>query len=190
MAPEVVRQTGAGRQADIWSVGCTIIEMATGKPPFSQFEAPVSALFHIAVTHKPPVFPDCLSDTAHDFLRLCFMKNPRDRPNAHTLLQHPFITSSFLAAPSVRNMRSTKLTLSVNVDNSSSDEDNGGGRNGDLGVVTTRQRSNTTPTQNHSSDNHYGSGGGGGGGGGGGWGGGGGGGGGWGGGSGGGGGRW
>jgi serine/threonine protein kinase len=44
----VIKQTGHGWQADIWSVACTVIEMATGKPPWHEFSTSISALFHIA----------------------------------------------------------------------------------------------------------------------------------------------
>jgi serine/threonine protein kinase len=40
MAPEVVAETGHGEKADIWSIGCTLYEMATGKPPWSFVDNP------------------------------------------------------------------------------------------------------------------------------------------------------
>ncbi len=72
MAPEVIRQTGHGRQADIWSVGCTVYEMLTGKPPYHEIQDQVSALFHIASATSPPALPPGLSTEAQDFLSLCF----------------------------------------------------------------------------------------------------------------------
>lgn len=91
MAPEVITQTGHGRQADIWSVACTVIEMATGKPPWSQYGSQVSAMFHIAKSKGPPMIPEDLSPDCKDFLYLCFNRNWRQRPQASTLLQHPFL---------------------------------------------------------------------------------------------------
>lgn len=72
MAPEVIKQSGHGRQADIWSVACTVIEMATGKPPWSQYGSQVSAMFQIASSKGPPTIPENLSAECKDFLYLCF----------------------------------------------------------------------------------------------------------------------
>lgn len=91
MAPEVITQSGYGRQADIWSVGCTIIEMATGKPPWSQYGSQVSAMFNIAKSKGPPTIPEHLSADCKDFLYLCFNRKPHERPPASTLLKHPFL---------------------------------------------------------------------------------------------------
>ncbi|KAK4372449.1 hypothetical protein RND71_007833 [Anisodus tanguticus] len=77
MAPEVILQTGHSFSADIWSVGCTIIEMATGKPPWSQQYQEVAALFHIGTTKSHPPIPEHLSAEAKDFLLKCLQKiNP------------------------------------------------------------------------------------------------------------------
>lgn len=94
MAPEVIKQTGHGRQADIWSVGCTVIEMLTGKPPWAEFTTQVSALFHIASSKDPPTMPPGSSPECQAFLLLCFKRDPKERPNATRLLQHEFIRAT------------------------------------------------------------------------------------------------
>nr|XP_043625031.1 mitogen-activated protein kinase kinase kinase NPK1-like [Erigeron canadensis] len=95
MAPEVILQTGHSFSADIWSVGCTVIEMATGKPPWSQQYQEVAALFHIGTTKDHPPIPDHLSAEANDFLLKCLQKEPDFRPDASELLQHPFVTGEY-----------------------------------------------------------------------------------------------
>ncbi|XP_028770819.1 mitogen-activated protein kinase kinase kinase NPK1 isoform X2 [Neltuma alba] len=98
MAPEVILQTGHSFSADIWSVGCTVIEMATGKPPWSQQYQEVAALFHIGTTKSHPPIPDHLSLGAKDFLLKCLQKEPVLRPSASELLQHPFVTGEHMGS--------------------------------------------------------------------------------------------
>ncbi|GMH20008.1 hypothetical protein Nepgr_021849 [Nepenthes gracilis] len=112
MAPEVILQTGHSFSADVWSVGCTIIEMATGKPPWSQQYQEVAALFHIGMTKSHPPIPGHLSTKAKDFLLRCLQKEPNLRPSASDLLQDPFVTEEFTEAhsESAGNQMATPVT--------------------------------------------------------------------------------
>ncbi|XP_062190998.1 mitogen-activated protein kinase kinase kinase NPK1-like isoform X2 [Phragmites australis] len=92
MAPEVIVGSGHNCSADIWSVGCTVIEMATGKPPWSHEYQEVSLLYYVGTTKSHPPIPEHLSPEAKDFLLKCLQKEPEMRSAASTLLQHPFIT--------------------------------------------------------------------------------------------------
>jgi serine/threonine protein kinase len=56
MAPEIISMKGAQTASDIWSLGCTIIELMTGTPPFFNLP-PLSALYHIAESEELPPLP-------------------------------------------------------------------------------------------------------------------------------------
>ncbi|XP_073151550.1 mitogen-activated protein kinase kinase kinase 3-like [Henckelia pumila] len=91
MAPEVVMNTnGYSLPVDIWSLGCTVLEMATSKPPWSQYEG-VAAIFKIGNSRDAPEIPDNLSADAKSFIRLCLQREPSARPTASQLLGHPFV---------------------------------------------------------------------------------------------------
>ena len=92
MAPEVMKQEGHGRFADIWSLGCLVVEMATGKPPWHYKTNPVSVFMHVCNTEELPRLPD-LSSEAKDFIFSCFRREPTERPNVCKLLKHRFIKS-------------------------------------------------------------------------------------------------
>ncbi|KAK8552247.1 hypothetical protein V6N13_120657 [Hibiscus sabdariffa] len=91
MAPEVVNQKGHGYglPADIWSLGCTVLEMLTQQIPYHYLEC-MQALFRIG-RGQPPAVPDSLSKDARDFILQCLQVNPDARPTAAVLLQHPFV---------------------------------------------------------------------------------------------------
>jgi serine/threonine protein kinase len=102
MAPEVIMNTnGYSLSVDIWSLGCTILEMATARPPWSQYEG-VAAIFKIGNSKDIPDIPDHLSSEAKSFLKLCLQRDPAARPTAAQLIEHPWVKDQ----ASVRSSRS------------------------------------------------------------------------------------
>ncbi|XP_062180298.1 mitogen-activated protein kinase kinase kinase 18-like [Phragmites australis] len=92
MAPEVARGEEQGPAADVWALGCTVIEMATGRAPWSDMDDVLSAVHRIGYTDAVPEVSFWLSAEAKDFLARCFVRNARDRSTAAQLLEHPFVT--------------------------------------------------------------------------------------------------
>ncbi|XP_059283113.1 mitogen-activated protein kinase kinase kinase 1-like [Lycium ferocissimum] len=92
MAPEVVnrKNQGYGLPADIWSLGCTVLEMLTRKFPYSHLDNPMQVLFRIG-KGEPPAVPNTLSIDARDFINQCLQVDPSARPTASQLLEHPFV---------------------------------------------------------------------------------------------------
>ncbi|KAL3659409.1 hypothetical protein V7S43_015680 [Phytophthora oleae] len=91
MAPEVVKQTGHDYKADIWSIGATVIEMATAKHPWPHCHNGLAAMYTIAMATAPPPLPINLSDEAREFLRRCFCIDPEERATALELSEHAFL---------------------------------------------------------------------------------------------------
>ncbi|XP_033849313.1 mitogen-activated protein kinase kinase kinase 3 isoform X3 [Acipenser ruthenus] len=92
MSPEVISGEGYGRKADVWSVGCTVVEMLTEKPPWAEYEA-MAAIFKIATQPTKPRLPEGVSESCRDFLMRIFVEE-KQRPTAEELLGHSFFQGS------------------------------------------------------------------------------------------------
>jgi len=90
MAPEVVKQTSYTRKADIWSLGCLVVEMMTGTHPYPDCSQ-LQAIFKIGGGRATPTIPDNASEEAKQFLAQTFEIDHNLRPSADDLMLSPFL---------------------------------------------------------------------------------------------------
>ncbi|KAJ2742332.1 Suppressor of Sensor Kinase (SLN1) [Coemansia sp. BCRC 34301] len=83
---------------DIWSLGCCIVEMVTGKPPWAHLDNEWAIMYQ--VVQGKPRLPDAseISPDGMQFIKRCFARHPADRPQAEELLKDPWLANT------VRNM--------------------------------------------------------------------------------------
>lgn len=115
MAPEVIELKGVTTAADIWSLGCVIIELLTGKPPYYDMLA-MSAMFRIVEDDCPPI-PETCSEPLRDLLRQCFNKDPTKRPSAETLCEHEWLQPAWTLSKELRPQDSVPFLRRISYDN-------------------------------------------------------------------------
>lgn len=135
MSPEVIRGTsgvspgsphgGTPRHGavDTWSLGCVVLEMATGRRPWASLDNEWAIMYNIA-QGNPPQLPtrDQLSDAGLDFLHKCFERDPARRASAAELLQHEWIMTlrNQLSLEPTSSQGSSSVPMTPSTESSSS----------------------------------------------------------------------
>ncbi|KAJ1570034.1 hypothetical protein HK096_004942 [Nowakowskiella sp. JEL0078] len=101
MAPEVVKPNGYSAKVDVWSMGCVVLEMSTGRLPWvegrraNSLESSLinenSIIYQLGRLNAPPIPDTVKNEELRDFISQCLIINPLDRPQVIDLLNHNFI---------------------------------------------------------------------------------------------------
>ena len=91
MSPEVVERREYTLQSDIWSFGCTVLEMLNTEPPYHTLHQ-YAAMYEIVTQDLVPSVPYGTSDHCKIFIMKCLQREPQSRPSAKDLLDYNFIS--------------------------------------------------------------------------------------------------
>lgn len=91
MSPERLENSSYSFPADIWSLGLSLVEAATGKYPYDTSVGTFELMMQVTKEEVPFLNPKEFSPEFQDFIRLTLLKDPYKRPTAEQLLEHPFI---------------------------------------------------------------------------------------------------
>lgn len=99
MAPEIVRRQQYTSKADIWSLGCLLLEMLTGEHPWGGFDQ-IQAMYQIGFMSTPLMYlqrefeKQPIPDVALAFMERCMTVTVEHRPTASELFSDPFVCES------------------------------------------------------------------------------------------------
>lgn len=95
LAPEIIQGSRPSKESDIWGLGISLSELATGQLPYRNFQK-TKVLFEILNSPPPTLgsqfsrYPP-LSSKIRDFVTACLSKDCSKRPTTKALLEHPFL---------------------------------------------------------------------------------------------------
>ncbi|KAL4319202.1 hypothetical protein GQ457_18G018100 [Hibiscus cannabinus] len=96
MSPESILGDVTGA-LDVWSLGCVVVEMITGRLPWDTCDA--NDLMLKLFSGESPNIPEDMSILGKDFLQKCFVSDPNQRWSASMLLRHPYLLPDPVSLP-------------------------------------------------------------------------------------------
>jgi mitogen-activated protein kinase kinase 1 len=90
MSPERIQGEKYSYPSDIWSLGISLLECATGKFPYPNTSVVIELISSI-VNGASPEAPETFSTEFRNFIACCLQKDPAQRKSASDLIKHPWL---------------------------------------------------------------------------------------------------